>query len=113
MLDDLSRTIDPINGLKKLTIDGFEDEVNTLADWPFSQLLFKSPDLEELTIAWLTTTPANTSQLVEFIADVVTNSNCLHKLHIEGTNSTAEDGAKLMQVLADGNIDWLRHLAIT
>ena len=82
LLDDLSRTIDPVNGLKKLTIKGFFDEVNTLADWPLSQLLMMSPHLEELTIAILNTTAANRSQLAEFIGKVATNSSCLHKLHI-------------------------------
>ena len=82
LLDDLSRTIDPVNGLKKLTIDGFKDKVNTLADWPLSQLLMMSPHLEELMIAGLATTAANRSQLVEFIGKVATNSTCLHKLHI-------------------------------
>ena len=85
LLDDLSRTIDPVNGLKKLTINGFEDEVNTLADWPLSQLLIKSPHLEELTMGVLFTTPANHSQLLEFTANVATNSSCLHKLDIIST----------------------------
>ena len=82
LMDDFSRSIDQTIGLKKLTIDGFEDDVNTLAEWPLSQLLIKSPDLEELTISTLLTTPANCSQLVEFMGNVAVNSSCLHKLHI-------------------------------
>ena len=104
LLDELSLTIDPINGLKKFTIEGFV-EGNALAEWPLNQLLMKSPHLEELMIAGLGTIAANRSQLVEFIGKVATNSTCLHKLYIECTWSTAEVGAKLMRVLADSDID--------
>ena len=82
LLDELSLCIDPINGLKKLTIECFRDKENALADWPLSQLLIKSPHLEELTMRALFTTPANTSQLLEFTGNVATNSNCMHKLTI-------------------------------
>ena len=82
LIDDLSRNIDENQGLKKLVIYGLKDMVNTLEDWPLSQLLLKSPHLEELVIGALYTTPANRSQLVEFIGSAATNSSCLRKLII-------------------------------
>ena len=82
LIDDLSRTIDESRGLKKLEIKGFWDLENTLEEWPFSQLLLKCPHLEELTIFGLVTTPANRSQLLEFVGNAATNSSSLHKLVI-------------------------------
>ena len=82
LIDDLSRTIDESQGLKKLTINGFKDRENTLEEWPLSQLLLKCPHLEELTISTLATRPANRSQLLEFVGNAATNSSSLHKLVI-------------------------------
>ena len=45
LIDVLGRTIDKEQGLKRLTVDGFDDK-NILQDWPLEQLLLKSPNLE-------------------------------------------------------------------
>ena len=88
--------------------------MNTLHEWPLGQLVVKSPRLEYLKIYHMIyTTPANRSQLLEFAGLAATNSSCLHTLHIEDTNSSAEDGDKLMQVLADDHMDWLEHITFS
>ena len=59
VFDDLGRYIIEEEGLKKLTFGGFADK-NNLEEWPLSQLLIKSPNLEELKIDYLEeTTPEN------------------------------------------------------
>lgn len=61
VFEDLGRSIDVEQGLKKLEIAGFEDQ-NTLEEWPLSQLVLKSHHLEQLTIIHLYfTTAANRS----------------------------------------------------
>ena len=110
VFDDLGRSIDEEQGLKKLTIMRFNDK-NTLHEWPLGQLVVKSPRLEYLKIYDLImTTPANRSQFLEFAGLAATNSSCLHTLFIGSTYSSAEDGDKLMQVLADDHMDWLEHI---
>jgi len=95
VFDDIGRTIDTDQGLKKITISGYEDR-NTLDEWPLSQLAIKSPNLESLIIAKLSTTIANRSQLLEFAGIAATNSTCLHTLELENTRCSTEDGDKLM-----------------
>ena len=60
VFDDLGRYIDAEEGLKKFEIIDFKDR-NTLEEWPLSQLVMKSPNLEQLTISRLNTTAANRS----------------------------------------------------
>ena len=57
IFDDLGRYSDMEEGLKKLTINHFADK-NTLEEWPLSQLVIKSPKLEELKIDWMLDTTA-------------------------------------------------------
>ena len=57
-------------------------------------------------------TPANRSLLLEFASQAVTNSSCLHTLHIQRLLSSAEDGDKFSQALADHRINWLKSLTI-
>ena len=77
------------------------------------QLVLKTHRLQYLKIAYLgLTTVENRSQLLEFAAQVVTFSSCLHTLHIENTNTTAADGEKFLQTLADDGFDWLKSLTI-
>ena len=112
VFDDLGRYIIEEEGLKKLTFGGFADK-NNLEEWPLSQLLIKSPNLEELTIDYLEeTTGENIISILEFAGKAVTNSSCLHTLYIDYTCSSAEDGDKLMKVLADHHIDWLQNITI-
>ena len=50
--------------------------------------------------------------LLEFAAKAVTQSSGLHTLHTWLTFSSAEDGDKFLQALADGTINSLQHLSI-
>ena len=112
VFEDIGRNIDEEEGLKQLKIWGFSDQ-NTLAEWPLSQLVSSCFKLEQLTIWGLSqTTEANKSQILEFAALAATNSSCLHTLHIECTESSAKDGDKMMQVLADHDISWLQNIKI-
>ena len=91
----------------------FEDQ-NTLQEWPLSQLVIKSPNLEYLKIECLVhTTPANCSAILEFAGLATTNSSCLHTLILGVTKTTAEEGDKFMKLLADDHINWLHHLTIS
>ena len=112
LFDDLARLIDEEQGLKKLEIVDFEDEYK-LQEWPLSQLVLKSPQLEYLKLGFLNTNNvANRSQLLEFAGMLATNSTCLKTLWIGNTRTTAEDGDMFMQVLADDDINTLQHLNI-
>ena len=112
MVDRLGRAVNEQLGLLSLTIENFRDS-NKLEEWPLGQLVLKTHHLQFLKLAFLGfTTDDNKTQLLEFAAQVVTFSSCLHTLHIEGTNTTAADGAKFMQTLADDGFDWLQHLTI-
>ena len=42
----------------------------------------------------------------------MTTSSCLHTLYISYTESSAEDGDKFIQVLADHHISWLESVKI-
>ena len=76
--------------------------------------MLKSPHLQYLQISYLSsTTPANRSLLLEFAAQAALRSNCLNTLHIESTESSAEDGDKFLQALADHTIQSLTHLTIS
>ena len=101
LIDDLGRTIDVNEGLKKLSIEAFHDCENDLQEWPLSQLVLRSPNLEELRIVRTITTPANYTQIMEFVGMAVTNSCCLRTLSIRDNTCSAADGAMLLQVLAD------------
>ena len=73
----------------------------------------KAPHLESLKICGLgDTTKANRSQLMEFVGLAAANSSCLNTLYFQSTRSSAEDGEKLMQVLADLDLDSLKQLTI-
>ena len=76
VLDDLVRTIDKEQGLKSLMISEFND-LNSLQEWPLSQLAIKCSLLVKLTIDSLNTTDENRSQLLEFAGMVAVSSNCL------------------------------------
>ena len=66
VFDELGRTIDAEKGLKSLTIGQIDDQ-NILQEWPLSQLVFKSPNLEYLKVGGLTfTIPENRTQLLQF-----------------------------------------------
>ena len=76
--------------------------------------MLKSPHLQYLKIYELfDTPPANRSLLLEFAAQAALRSSCLNTLHIEKTYSSAEDGDKFLQALADHTIDSLHHLTIS
>ena len=95
-----------------LTIDGFWDK-NKLEEWPLGQLVLKTHQLQYLKLAHLhNTTADNRSQLLEFAAQVVTFSSCLHTLHIEYTYTRAADGEKFLKTLADDDFDSLHSLTI-
>ena len=82
VFEDLARSIDYEEGLKKLEISNFGDK-NTLEKWALSQLVFKSHHLQQLTIknlGW--TTAANRSKILEFAGLAATSSSCLQKIHI-------------------------------
>ena len=49
LFEDIGRTVDEVQGLKKLAIEMFMDQ-NTLEEWPLSQLVLKSQNLEYLKI---------------------------------------------------------------
>ena len=49
VFEDLARSIDYEEGLRKFEIRGFDDK-NTLEEWPLSQLLLKSHHLQHLII---------------------------------------------------------------
>ena len=50
LLDDIGYNIDHDQGLKKLALDFYEYENNTIQEWPLSQILARSPLLEYLKI---------------------------------------------------------------
>ena len=49
LFEDIGRTVDEVQGLKKLAIEMLMDQ-NTLEEWPLSQLVLKSQNLEYLKI---------------------------------------------------------------
>jgi len=49
IFEDIGRAIDEVQGLKKLAIEMFMDQ-NTLEEWPLSQIVLKSRNLEYLQI---------------------------------------------------------------
>ena len=51
--------------------------------------------------------------LLEFVALAARRSSCLNTLHIELTYSSAEDGDKFLQALADHSIQSLQHVTIS
>ena len=113
LFENLGRAIDSEQGLKKLSIEGFDDQ-NVLQDWSFSQFVLKGLNLESLTLKYLgKTVAANSSQLLEFFSLLATQSSCLNALHIECTTSSGKDGDKFMQVLADSSLSSLLHLTIS
>ena len=75
--------------------------------------MLKSPHLQYLKLYNLDTTAANRSLLLEFAAQAALRSSCLNTLHIEWTDSSAEDGEKFLQALADHTIHSLHHLTIS
>ena len=82
VFEDLARSIDAEEGLKKFEIGNLADQ-NTLEEWPLSQLLSKCHHLQELRVYSLHfTTAANRSQLLEFAGLAATSSSCLHALII-------------------------------
>jgi len=112
VFEDIGRTIDEEQGIKNLTIERFYDE-NKLDEWPLRQLVLKTYHLESLKIAYLIgTTVANRSELLEFASQAVTNSSCLHKLHIEFICTSKEEGDDFLQALADDHFDGLQSLTI-
>ena len=113
LIDVLGRTVSTEQGLQKLTIEHFGDQ-NSLQVWPLEQLVFRSPHLQYLHISYLGgTTPANRSLLLEFAAQAALRSSCLSTLHIEDTESSAEEGDKFLQAFADHTIHSLHHLTIS
>lgn len=112
LIDVLGRTINEEQGLRKLTINRWFDQ-NNLQDWPLEQLLHKSPHLEYLEISDLSTCDAERrSQLLEFAGLAVAGSSCLKTLYLENTCGSAEDGDKLLQVLADSTTNSLERVTI-
>ena len=80
-------------------------DLNKLEQWSLEQLVLKTHQLQSLKFTNLNTTDENLSQLLEFAAKAVTSSKCLQTLHIEDTGSSAADGDKFMQALADAKFD--------
>ena len=77
------------------------------------QLVLKTHHLQYLKLAHLDdTTEENRSLLLEFAAQVVNFSSCLHTHHIEWTCTTAADGEKFLQTLADDVFDSIQSLTI-
>ena len=113
LVDVLGRTIDTEQGLSKLSIYKFMDQ-NSLQEWPLEQLVLKSPHLESISIGDLRgTTPANRSLLVEFAAQAAIRSSCIKVLGISQTLTSAEDGDKFLQALADSSIESLTNFSIS
>ena len=105
MFDSFGRAIDEKLGLQTLFIAWFWD-LNKLEEWSLGQLVLKSHHLHFLRLAHLyQTTDANCSQLLEFAAKAITSSSCFQNLSIEQTSSSAAEGDKFMQVLADHNFN--------
>jgi len=56
---------------------------------------------------------ATRNQLLEFAGQAATGSSCLQVLIIELTFTSAEEGLKFLQALADSTIESLRQVTIT
>ena len=83
-------------------------------EWPLSQLVIKSQFLRHLKLYDLWTTAENKSMLLNFIGEVCLHSDNLETLHLEWTETTAEDGRKLWESLTNQNdsIQTLQKLTI-
>ena len=83
-------------------------------EWPLSQLVIKSQFLRHLKLYDLWTTAENKSMLLNFIGEVCLHSDNLETLHLEWTETTAEDGRKLWESLANqtDSIQTLQKLTI-
>lgn len=58
-------------------------------------------------------TDTTRNQLLEFAGQAATGSSCLQVLIIELTFTSAEEGLKFLQALADSTIESLRQVTIT
>ena len=112
VLDDIGRSIDDEQGLRRLEIEEFYDS-NKLDGWPLSQLVAKCHNLKHLTINELYTTEESCSALVRFVGQVCKYSQCLQTLYLYRTFSSVEDGAKLLKTLAADGISTIRRLTIS
>lgn len=113
MLDDLGRTIDDERGLKRLTITNWFEE-HELQEWPLEQLALKCHHLESLQLSEMDCTKnSNSILLLEFAGRAITNSSCFSKLHIKNSGTTATEGEKFLQVLADDQKSQLQSLVIS
>ena len=65
LFNDLGRTIDVEQGLKKFAIN-FYAGTNKLEEWPLGQLVLKSHNLETVFLRGLDTIDENRSQLLKF-----------------------------------------------
>ena len=79
-----------------------------------SQLVTKSPFIQTIKISFLFTTAENRQVFMNFVGELCSiTDSCLHTLHLEYTNSSGEDGAKLWESIADSSLETLKHLTIS
>ena len=100
VFEDLGQTVNDEQGLKHLTIEGYNDK-NELQEWPLGQLALKCHSLQTLTFNYFGTTAANCSRLLEFAGLAITSSSCFNTLFINWTESSVSDGVQFLQTLAD------------
>ena len=112
LIEVLGRTVDREQGLKKLTIDGFVD-AQSVVEWPLRQLVPKCQHLQTLKLKDIGGNLDNRTQLLEFAAKAITNSDCLQTLQVEGMTVTPEDGDHFMKVLADSSMGEIEHLTLS
>ena len=99
--------------MSSLTVKYYEDS-NTLEPVPLQQLVHKSFACEHLEIDDLwNSLPESRALWVETAGEICSTSQCLKRLIVRKTETTAEDGAKFLQTLADSELVSLEEIDLS
>ena len=98
--------------MSSLTVNNYYDK-NTLEPVPLQQLVHKSFSCEHLELYALYGLAESNALWVETAGEICSTSQCLKRLIVKETRTTAEDGAKFLQTLADSELVSLEEIDLS
>ena len=113
LLNAVAETVEEKDGLHKFHVRDFWEE-NKLETGPISGFVSKATKCQIIIIDNLSfTTAENRALLLKTVGQMCAVTQCLQKLKLKHTNTTAEEGEAFLTSIADGNLATLKHLDLS
>ena len=109
MFDQLGEAINDEQHLKSLRITNYCDW-NQLENWPCSQLSNLSVKCEELELNYLYTNDDSVAILMDMAGSICQVSQCLRRLTVRVTRTSADVGLSFLSALADSELAALEYI---